>query len=106
MYKKISRIHLIGVGGIGMSGIAELLLRHGYSVSGSDLHKHDGLKAIEQLGVRVFAGHHPGNVEGAELVVYSSAIRPENPEMVAAKEKDIPVIPRAEMLAELMRLKS
>jgi UDP-N-acetylmuramate--alanine ligase len=90
MYKKINRIHLIGIGGIGMSGIAELLVRNGYSVSGSDLSR---------------GGHSAEHIEGAELVVYSSAIRPDNPELVAATEKGIPTIPRAEMLAELMRMK-
>ena len=104
MYKKISKIHLIGVGGIGMSGIAELLLRNGYSVSGSDI-KGDGLAAIEKRGVHVFTGHQASHIEGAELVVYSSAIKSDNPELAAAKAKDILVIPRAEMLAELMRLK-
>jgi UDP-N-acetylmuramate--alanine ligase len=105
MYNKIKRIHLIGVGGIGMSGIAELLVRHGYHVSGSDLNKGEAAKNLEGLGVRVFQGHESSHVEGAELVVYSSAIRTDNPEMVSAIKNEIPLIPRAEMLAELMRLK-
>jgi len=105
MYKKIDRIHLIGIGGIGMSGIAELLLRHGYQVSGSDLHQGESVRTMKTLGVTIFQGHHAANVEGAGLVVYSSAIRRDNPEMMAAAEKSIPLISRAEMLAELMRLK-
>jgi UDP-N-acetylmuramate--alanine ligase len=105
MYNKIKRIHLIGVGGIGMSGIAELLVRNGYNVSGSDLNRGEAARQLEKLGVRIFAGHEAGNVEGAELVVYSSAIRPENPEVQAAQAAQIPLIPRAEMLAELMRIK-
>jgi len=105
MYKKINKIHLIGIGGIGMSGIAELLLRHGYQVSGSDLSKGETARGLEKHGIRIFTGHQAENVQGAELVVYSSAIRPENPELVAANKNEIPVIPRAEMLAELMRIK-
>jgi UDP-N-acetylmuramate--alanine ligase len=105
MYKKIKRIHLIGVGGIGMSGLAELLLGQGYEVSGSDLNLGDTAKSLLNKGVKVLKGHESSHVYGAELVVYSSAIRPENPELVAAKENQIPTILRAEMLAELMRLK-
>jgi UDP-N-acetylmuramate--alanine ligase len=105
MYRKIQRIHLIGIGGIGMSGIATLLLRHGYAVSGSDRTSNESTRALETLGARIALGHAAENVEGAELVVTSSAVRPDNPEVLAAQSRDIPVIPRAEMLAELMRLK-
>jgi UDP-N-acetylmuramate--alanine ligase len=105
MYKKINKIHLIGIGGIGMSGIAELLLRNGYAVSGSDLSRPDGLKHLTGRGISLFTGHSPHHVAGAELVVYSSAIDVDNVELVAAREGQIPVITRAEMLAELMRLK-
>lgn len=105
MYKKIKKIHLIGVGGIGMSGIAELLLRNGYTVSGSDLNRGESVKHIESLGVRVFVGHAASHIAGAELVVHSSAVREDNPELAAALAQGIPCIPRAEMLAELMRLK-
>lgn len=105
MYNKIQRIHLIGVGGIGMSGIAELLVRHGYQVSGSDLNKGESARNLEALGVRILLGHESSHVEGAELVVYSSAIRTDNPEIVEAVRREIPIIPRAEMLAELMRIK-
>lgn len=105
MYNKIRKIHLIGVGGIGMSGIAELLHRHGYTVSGSDLSKGESARRLEGLGVVVKSGHGPENVEGAELVVYSSAISQENAELVRARELGIPIITRAEMLAELMRIK-
>jgi UDP-N-acetylmuramate--alanine ligase len=105
MYSRINKIHLIGVGGIGMSGIAELLLRNGYEVSGSDLKKSELCIHLEQQGIKIFVGHQAENIEGADLVVYSSAVTPENPEMLAASQKEIPAIPRAEMLAELMRLK-
>ena len=105
MYNKIKKIHLIGIGGIGMSGIAELLHRNGYTVSGSDLVKGDTSRALERIGIKVFEGHLPENVIDAELVVYSSAITAENPELKKARENNVPVITRAEMLAELMRLK-
>lgn len=106
MYKKINKIHFIGIGGIGMSGIAELLLRNGYHVSGSDLARGESAKQLERLGAEIFLGHQPSNVQGADLVVHSSAIRADNPEWEAAQALRIPLIPRAEMLAELMRLKS
>jgi UDP-N-acetylmuramate--alanine ligase len=105
MYNQLKRIHLIGIGGIGMSGIAELLLRHGHTVTGSDSGKSDTIRKLEALGIKIFEGHHAQNVEGAEVVVYSSAISEANPELSSAKEKAIPVIPRAEMLAELMRMR-
>lgn len=105
MYGNIKQIHLIGMGGIGMSGIAELLLRHGYHVSGSDMKMNDTLKQLESRGARVFIGHQASQIEGADLVVYSSAVQSTNPEMQAAAEKQIPIIPRAEMLAELMRIR-
>jgi len=106
LYKKINKIHLIGIGGIGMSGIAELLLRHGYQVSGSDLAAGDTVRMLEKRGVRICIGHRAENVLGTDLVVHSSAVREENPELVSAREQRILTIPRAEMLAELMRLKT
>lgn len=105
MYKKIKRIHLIGVGGIGMSGIAQLLRTDGYEVSGSDLKASDNTAALKNLGVRVCIGHCAENVVGAELVVRSSAVTQTNPEWIYASQHGIPVISRGEMLAELMRLK-
>lgn len=105
MYKKINTVHLIGIGGIGMSGIAELLTRHGYVVSGSDLKASETIRHLEGLGIRVMLGHAQSHVNGAELVVYSSAIGDDNPEIVAAIDKKIPLISRTEMLAELMRIK-
>lgn len=105
MYNNIKTIHLIGIGGIGMSGIAEILLRSGYSVSGSDLNQNEIVKLLQSRGARISIGHRAENVEGADLVVYSSAVTDTNPEMCAAQEKRLPVIPRAEMLAELMRIK-
>jgi UDP-N-acetylmuramate--alanine ligase len=105
LYPKFRKFHLIGIGGIGMSGIAQLLQRHGYDVAGSDLSKGDTCRALEAQGMRIFLGHHAANVESAEVVVYSSAVSAENPELVEARKRGIPCIARAEMLAELMRLK-
>lgn len=105
MFRRIQHIHLIGIGGAGMCGIAEVLLNLGYNVTGSDLIYTDTIKRIEGLGGRIFIGHNPSNIEGAQVVVVSSAVHPANPEVMAAKERFIPVIKRAEMLAELMRLK-
>lgn len=98
-------IHFIGIGGIGMSGIAELLFNLGYSVKGSDVSKSSSTKRLESMGIKIFLGHNESNVESAQVVVASSAISKDNPELVAAKNKKIPIIQRAEMLAELMRLK-
>lgn len=105
MYRKTKHIHFVGIGGIGMSGIAELLLSLGYRVSGSDLRATDITRRLEQLGGVVFEGHEAAWVAGADVVVTSTAIPADNPEVVAAKEAHVPVIQRAEMLAELMRLK-
>jgi UDP-N-acetylmuramate--alanine ligase len=96
-------VHFVGVGGIGMSGLAEVLRTLEFEVSGSDLKPNDSTRRLESLGVRVSFGHAPDRVTGADVVVYSSAIKPENPEIVHAKALEIPIIPRAEMLAELMR---
>ncbi|MDF1563822.1 MAG: UDP-N-acetylmuramate--L-alanine ligase [Deltaproteobacteria bacterium] len=102
---KASQIHFVGIGGIGMSGIAELLLNLGYRVSGSDLRASEVTGRLHALGARTHLGHEAGHIEGADVVVVSSAVPATNPEVVAAREAAIPVIPRAEMLAELMRLK-
>ena len=99
------RIHFIGIGGIGMSGIAELLVNLGYEVSGSDMQRTDITDRLESLGARIAQGHDARNVGDAEVVVYSSAVRPSNPEMVAARERGLAVVPRAELLAELMQLR-
>jgi UDP-N-acetylmuramate--alanine ligase len=105
MYRKKYHIYFVGIGGIGMSGIAELLLNLGYKVSGSDIQLSGITKRLESLGGIVFMGHSAHQVEGADVVVTSSAIHKGNPEVDAAYLASIPVIPRAEMLAELMRLK-
>ena len=105
MYQKKYHIHFVGIGGIGMSGIAELLLNLGYKVSGSDLRRSDITDRLQSLGGRVFEGHNAGQITGADVVVVSSAIDQTNPEVMAALKASVPVIPRAEMLAELMRLK-
>lgn len=105
IFQNFERIHLVGIGGTGMSGIAEVLLTQGFSVSGSDLKSTAVTERLERLGATVFLGHRAENVEGANVVVVSSAVRRDNPEMVEAQRLKIPVISRAEMLAELMRLK-
>ena len=105
MFAKIQRIHFVGIGGIGMSGIAEVLLNLGYKVSGSDLKTSAVTQRLATLGATTFEGHRAENIAGAEVVVTSSAIATENPEVTEAHKLHIPVIQRAEMLAELMRLK-
>ncbi len=106
MFRYVKNIHFIGIGGIGMSGIAEVLCNLGFIVSGSDLKKSKNTDRLETLfNVRIYEGHAAENIGEAEVVVYSSAVKEDNPEVVRAKEKAIPVIPRAEMLAELMTLK-
>jgi UDP-N-acetylmuramate--alanine ligase len=105
MFLKKYHIHFVGIGGIGMSGIAELLLNIGYKVSGSDSSRSDITRRLERLGGIIFKGHSAEQIRGADVVVTSSAIGPGNPEVIAAGQASIPVIPRAEMLAELMRLK-
>jgi len=105
MYGRIKNIHFIGIGGIGMSGIAEVLINMGYKVSGSDIKSSKIIKRLDGLGAEISIGHKKNNVKGKDVVVFSSIIRDNNPEIVKARELGLPVIPRAEMLAELMRLK-
>ena len=102
----IGPFHVIGIGGIGMSAIAEILLELGYSVQGSDSKDSANVRRVRARGVRVFVGHAPINLIGAQYVVISSAIKPDNPELVEARKRRLPVIKRADMLAELMRLRS
>jgi len=104
-FRNFQRIHLVGIGGSGMSGIAEVLLSSGYAVSGSDLKATPVTSRLEKLGAKIYEGHQAANVHGAHVAVISSAVRPDNVEVVEAHRLKIPVIPRAEMLAELMRLK-
>lgn len=105
MFKKIQNIHFIGIGGSGMSGIAEVLLNMGYTVTGSDMAETEITKRLQGLGGKIYIGHSSEHIKDTDVVVYSSAVSMENPEVLAAREKKIPIIPRAEMLAELMRLK-
>ena len=105
MFRKIQHIHCVGIGGAGMSGIAEVLLTLGFKVTGSDLAASETTKRLEELGGHIYIGHNESNVGEAQVVVVSSAVAPTNPEVVAARARLVPVIPRAEMLAELMRLK-
>ena len=104
-FRNFQRVHLVGIGGIGMSGIAEVLLTLGYSVSGSDLKLSNITERLQKLGATIYEGHEASNADGAHVVVTSSAVKPDNPEVIEAHNRKIPVIPRAEMLAELMRLK-
>ena len=105
MKQKIKHLHFIGIGGSGMSGIAEVLLNLGYQVSGSDLSENAPVKRLKKLGAKVVIGHAAGNIAGADVVVISSAVKADNPEVIAAKGARVPVVPRAMMLAELMRFK-
>ncbi|HEX5532071.1 MAG TPA: UDP-N-acetylmuramate--L-alanine ligase [Methylomirabilota bacterium] len=105
MFKKYQHIHFVGIGGVGMSGIAEVLLTLGYRVTGSDARRGEAVERLERLGAKVYLGHAAAHVEGAHVVVYSSAVARDNVEVAAARQRGIPVIARAEMLAELMRLK-
>jgi UDP-N-acetylmuramate--alanine ligase len=102
----VGPIHFVGIGGIGMSGIAEVLLNHGYTVQGSDLRATPITKRLAELGAHIFEGQRAQNVEDAEVVVISSAIKPGNAELDAARAMGLPIVRRAEMLGELMRLKS
>ena len=106
MKHAVKHIHFVGVGGAGMSGIAEILHNLGYTVSGSDLADSSTSRRLAELGIHVFVGHSAGNIAGAQAVVTSTAVRGDNPEVLAARVQRIPVVPRAVMLAELMRLKS
>ena len=105
MFGKVKHIHLIGIGGTGMSGIAELLLNLGYKVTGSDISAGEVTERLARLGGEISLGHGADRVGEADVVVYSSAVKPDNPEMIESRRRGIPVIPRAEMLAELMRMK-
>jgi len=104
-YRKLNHIHMVGIGGTGMNGIAEVLLNLGYKVSGSDLQENDATRRLVRLGARIAVGHRAENLENADVVVTSSAVREDNVEVAKARAGLIPVIPRAEMLAELMRMK-
>src|ERR671938_1416280 len=105
MFRRIQHVHFVGIGGIGMSGIAEVLLNMGFRVSGSDLKRSDVTARLEASGAKIYEGHAAENVNGAHVVVRSTAVRDDNPESVEARRRSVPVIPRAEMLADLMRLK-
>ena len=106
MKHRIKNIHFVGIGGSGMSGIAEVLLNLGYGVSGSDLASNAASRRLAELGARIYLGHAPGHVDGADAIVTSTAVTPDNPEVIAARARQLPIVPRAVMLAELMRLKS
>ncbi len=105
LFRKAQHIHFVGVGGSGMSGIAEVLVNLNFTISGSDLARSPVTERLEKLGAKLFSGHSPENITGSDVVVISSAVRPDNPEVLEARRRQIPVIPRAEMLAELMKMK-
>ena len=105
MKHAIRHIHFIGVGGAGMSGIAEVLLNLGYTISGSDLSDSSTLRRLSALGIQTHVGHSAENVQSADAVVTSTAVKADNPEVLVARARHIPVVPRAVMLAELMRMK-
>ena len=105
MKHKVKRLHFVGIGGSGMSGIAEVLLNLGYQVSGSDLVANGATERLAALGAQISIGHAAKNVEDADAVVISTAVKSDNPEVIAARTRRMPVVPRALMLAELMRLK-
>ena len=105
MFFKPQHVHFVGIGGIGMSGIAEVLLTLGYEVSGSDLRQSATTDRLARLGAKIYIGHRASNVEGAKVVVVTSALDASNPEVAEARRRQMPVIPRGELLAELMRLK-
>jgi UDP-N-acetylmuramate--alanine ligase len=105
MHRRYQQVHFVGIGGAGMSGLAEVILTLGYRVTGSDARRNEAIERLERLGAKTFVGHAASQIEGAHVVVYSSAVARDNPEIQAARQRGIPVIPRAEMLAELMRVK-
>ena len=103
--RRVKRIHFVGIGGAGMGGIAEVLLNEGYQISGSDISDNQVVQRLTSLGAKIFIGHHQNNVVGASVIVVSTAINSDNEELLAANELRIPVVRRAEMLAELMRFR-
>ncbi|MBL8025153.1 MAG: UDP-N-acetylmuramate--L-alanine ligase [Fibrobacteres bacterium] len=105
MINRVKHVHFVGIGGCGMSGIAEILLKSGYKVSGSDLSQSSVTTRLQELGITVYKGHSKHNITGADVVVYSSAVKQDNPELVEAHEHHVPVLRRAEMLGQLMRMK-
>ena len=105
MFRKVNKVHFVGIGGIGMSGIAELLINIGFTVSGSDLHDSEIIQNLKSKGAEIFKGHRTSNMNGCEVMVYSSAVPQDNPELIAGRDRGIPIIKRAEMLGELIALK-
>ena len=105
MFGKTNHIHFVGIGGIGMSGMAELLYKLGFNISGSDQDSSERTDNLKELGLTISDGHSHSNVNSADVVVYSSAVQRDNPEIIAADNKQIPVIRRAELLAELLKVK-
>ena len=105
MQQHVRHLYFVGIGGSGMNGIAQVLINLGYRVSGSDLSENAATAQLRAMGATIYRGHRADQIEGCDAVVVSSAIRDDNPEVVAAREQRIPVVPRAEMLAELMRFR-
>ena len=105
MKHKVKHLHFVGIGGSGMSGIAEVLMNLGYVISGSDLTKNAASQRLAGLGAQIMLGHDAKNIQGADAVVISTAVKSDNPEVLAARAAHVPIVPRAMMLSELMRLK-
>jgi len=105
MFRKVKNVHFVGIGGIGMSGIAELLLNQDFTITGSDLNESDIVKRLKKLGAQIYLGHKSDHVKKCDVLVYSSAVKKDNPELVAARQRGIPIIKRAEMLGELIAVK-
>ena len=105
MFRHVKKLHFVGIGGIGMSGIAELLLNQGFKISGSDINDSKVIQNLKNKGAKIFKGHDSKNLSNADVLVYSSAVKEDNPEIIAAIKKNVPIIRRAEMLGELIALK-
>ena len=105
MFRHVKKLHFVGIGGIGMSGIAELLLNQGFNITGSDINDSKVIENLKVKGAEIIKGHNANNLSDADVLVYSSAVKEDNPEIIAALEKNIPIIRRAEMLGELIALK-
>ena len=102
---KLGYIHFIGIGGIGMSGMAELLHNHGFEISGSDINESDRTEHLKSIGITIYKGHNKSNIKTADLIVYSSAVNLDNPEIESGKDSSIPIIKRAELLGEMIKVK-
>ena len=106
IFRKTKHIHFVGIGGIGMSGMAELLLNHGFKISGSDINKSERTKYLSNTGINIFYNHSEKNITSADVIVYSSAVNKNNKELIFGNKKNIPIIKRSELLGELIKIKA